>query len=272
MSRPLLPPRGHFTGTRWLFDPALSAPIKETLLQLMALTWGRDGHTTPPLSYAQLEALTGKNARTLRGHLLALRTYHAALRLQPAGTGTFIAALADWLFNNTYTAPDTLSAQVGEVLPKPYLNQEEEEELNPSRDVFLVLPHHHDHGAAWISPDAARTPPTGIAAPRQKPVPQPAKKTLTRPLEKRLREAGVFPALLPEVEARAAQWQYSAKEIDRLLDWCADEQPERPAALFIGRVRAGARAPAVYNTAPCVQCGRRGKHADDCTQRYTQGF
>ena len=82
----------------------------------------------------------------------------------------------------------------------------------------------------------------------------------------------MFPALLPEVEARAAQWQYSAKEIDRLLDWCADEQPERPAALFIGRVRAGARAPAVYNTAPCVQCGKRGKHTEDCTQRYTQGF
>ena len=100
LTRPLLPPRGIFASTRLLFDHGLSASIKETLLELMALTWGSDSHVTPPLSYPLLEHLTGKDARTLRGHFAALRTYHAALRLQRADGGYFIVWLAPWLFNN----------------------------------------------------------------------------------------------------------------------------------------------------------------------------
>ena len=144
MARTLLPPRGLFIGTRWLFDPALPASVKETLIQLMTLSWGRDGHATPPISYPPLEALPGKHARTLRGHLLALRNYHAALRLQRADTGQFIVALADWLFINTAGMPEDRS-DCGEILPEPDLiNQEDEELTHPGE---LILPLLNDHAA-----------------------------------------------------------------------------------------------------------------------------
>lgn len=274
MTRPLLPPRGLFTGTRWLFDPALSAPVKETLLQIMALTWGRPGHTTPALSYPQLETITGKPARTLRGHLLALRSYHAALRLQRAGAGEFIIALADWLFTNiTPVAPlafhnseefvedlvDDFSH--GRLLPEPVNDQEEEqEEISTGREDFLLpLPDDHDLHA---KPKPARA---------QKIIPG-APKKLTRALEQRLLEAGVFPALLPEVAARAEQWGYSGPQLKRLLEWSAEDEPRQPAALFISRLRSGARIPDRYAKPACPECGKREGHSSDCLRRYTEGF
>ena len=280
MSRPLLPPRGIFTGTRWLYDLELSATVKETLLQVMALAWGKDSHTTPPLSYAQLEALTGKNARTLRGHLSALRSYQAALRLQPAGTGQFIIALAPWLFTNVLPQSGA-DAPAGKILPQPVndQNQEEDSTVWVERE-FLDLPE-PDHDQAR-GKTAARTPAPGTAAPgtaapppppasgrAAKPTPPAAKpRSLSKKLQARLGDAGVFPVLLPEVAERAASGRYSETELTALLDWCADDQPERPAALFIGRLRAGARAPSLYRTPPCKRCGQRGKHAQECPERY----
>lgn len=108
MSRSLLPPRGIFVGTRILFNRAIPTSMKETLLQLMALTWGNRARTTPVISLPELEKLTGKDARTLRGHLAHLRNPFTALRLQYTGTGQFIIVLAEWLYSNKVPMPERL--------------------------------------------------------------------------------------------------------------------------------------------------------------------
>lgn len=250
MPRPLIPPRGIHTGTRWLFDSDLAAGIKETLLQLMALTWGSPSRATPPLSYHQLEAMTKKDARTLRGHFSALRAYHAALRLQRAGAGQFIVVLAEWLFTNT---AEIEGSESGKNLPQLDLIKEEEEDFE-TLDESLHLPPLHDHPAA--KPGA------------QKAAPEPARPAISKAMHKRLLEAGVFPGLIPEVGRLVDKWQYSERELQALLEWCKDEQPDRPAGLFVGRARAGGRAPAIYHTPPCPRCGQRGKHSPDCPSRY----
>jgi hypothetical protein len=272
MARPLLPPRGIFTGTTWLYDPNLSAGLKETLLQLMALTWGREDHTTPPLSYAQLEAITHKNARTLRGHFLALRTYHAALRLQPAGTGQFLVALAGWLFRNDVTGPAIPSAD-GENLPMPDhdhdsdldhdQNQNQEEDsledvfpLDSSDPDLLTAPAVEPKRQRGRSSQPARAP--GMLSPQ---------------VAQMLQQAGVFPALFAEVAARAREGRYRDQDLQALMAWCADDaqtsdQANLCARLFIARLRAGGRAPHMYNTPPCPQCGGRGRHDPECRRRY----
>jgi hypothetical protein len=254
MTRPLLPPRGLFTGTRWLFDPALAPNLKETLLQLMTLTWGREPHTTPLLSYPMLEELTGKNARTLRGHLSALRTYHAALRLQHAVAGQFIITLAGWLFRNDLVETPALD---GKNLPLPDHDhgidqQEEQDSLHPG-EVFLPPV---DDLIDYDQPASA--PPPAAKTPRR----------LSKKAEKRLIEAGVFPGLLAEVATRAAESSYSEAALFQLLEWTVDSQPDAPAGLFISRLRAGARAPAMYARPVCTRCGQRGKHSADCPHRY----
>jgi hypothetical protein len=269
MPRSLLPPRGIFAGTSILFNRDLSAPVKETLLQVMALSWGSDSHTTPPLTYTLLEHLTGKNARTLRGHLAELRSYQAVLRLQPAGSGQFFLILADWLFGSTQGSADAppadlkTAARGGKVLPQPVkedddliLNDfdQQEQEESDSNPVKNVLPLNDQSGRA-----AKRAAPTRRGA---------AKKPLSGAVEKRLREAGVFPSLLPEVAARAAEYAFKDKDLLALLDWCLADQPERPAGLFVGRLRAGGRAPAEFYTPPCPRCGQRGKHSQECPHRY----
>lgn len=267
MGRPLLPVRGIFVGTRWLYDPQLSANIKETLLQLMALTWGSPSHTTPPLTYAQLEALTHKDARTLRGHFSALRTYHAALRLQRAGAGQFIIALAGWLFHNNVDLPGEQlpgGALHGKTSPQPVKDdQNQEEDLISLQESNLLPDPLNDHNQS----------PRKAAQPRRA-ARQPAHANggsgggLTRTFEERLLEAGVFPALLGEVGERAAGGGYSEAELAALLEWCQADQPDCPAGLFIGRLRAGARPPAAYRTPACPHCGTRGKHGPDCPRRY----
>jgi hypothetical protein len=268
MTRSLMPPRGLFIGTRWAYDPQLSASVKETLLQLMTLTWGRDGHTTPPLSYPLLEHLTGKPARTLRGHIQLLRTYHAALRFQRAETGEFIIALAGWLFRNDVPAQDA-AADSGEILPVPVKEdhiKEEEEEIPQIPVNLLPPPSDPDH--ALNAAEFCQEKPGNEVSSQPKTAQKPRQPGLSRALEKRLRDAGVFPKLLGEVASLAEQYRYTAADINRLLDWCMDDQPESPAPLFVGRVRAGARAPAVYAKPPCPGCGMRGKHDPECRMRY----
>jgi hypothetical protein len=247
MPRPLLPPRGFFTGTRLLFNPEVSASLKETLFQLMALAWGSESHTTPLLSYALLEQITGKPPRTLRGHLLALRTCHAVLRLQHADAGQFIIHLAGWLFRNDVP---------GEVSPLP-VKEEEDSNLNLLMDGFLPL----DDQVVPAPKNAAMDEPPAARLRRSR---GPLSKTFTA----QLLEAGVFPALIDEVAARAAQGKYNAAELAALLEWSQNDEREHPAALFITRLRAGARAPKHYQQPACPRCGQRGGHAQDCSRRY----
>jgi len=70
---PLLPPRA-FHCHQSALRACAAAPVKETLLQLLALAWGSPQHETPVLSYTQLVSLTGKAHNTLRGHIAILRT------------------------------------------------------------------------------------------------------------------------------------------------------------------------------------------------------
>lgn len=296
MTRPLLPPRGIFTGTSWLFDPDLAAGIKETLLQLMALTWGNDAHSTMPLTYPQLEFITHKNTRTLRGHLLALRNYHAALCLQPAGAGRFIVALTGWVFNNNIPYQDARPIEAleknGKFLPGP-VKEDQNQLTQEDEEKFLHLLNIPDQpgGAAngeialengdfepEIRPALLKLG-MRLAAPDPQPqtnphIPTknlPPARAIGRPLRRRLTEAGVFLGLLSEVETLAAKFDFTDKDLDALLAWCVDEQPERPAALFIGRLRCGALAPARFRKPACRRCGKHGRHADDCPLRYTYG-
>jgi hypothetical protein len=263
MSRPLLPPKGVFIGTRVVYDAHLPATVKETLLQLMALTWQSHSHCTPPLSYALLTHLTGKSARTLRGHFQMLRSYQAVLRLQPAGTGQFILVLADGLFDNRIEMADA-PARGGETLPEPYHNQvKEEEEVYPDDSWMDLPPLPDDHSPrGYTAPQTAPTPPPPPARePRADP-------PLPEALIHRLEEAGVFPHLIDEVAEHAATGGYRLDDLEALLDWCIAEGTGRPGGLFIFRLRKGLHAPGKFSAPPCPRCGRRGGHAPDCTHRY----
>lgn len=87
-------------------------------------------------------------------------------------------------------------------------------------------------------------------------------------LEETLREAGVFPGLLPEVAGLAARDGRSDADLRALLAWCQDDEPRRPAALFVARLRIGARAPDDYRRPACPRCGQRGGHSPECPRRY----
>ncbi|NLG95750.1 MAG: hypothetical protein GX491_00160 [Chloroflexi bacterium] len=147
MSRPLLPPRGIFVGTRILFNRAIPTPMKETLLQLMALAWRNKTRTTPVISLPELEKLTGKDARTLRGHLAHLRNPFTALRLQYTGTGQFIIVLAEWLYNNKAPMPEWLAegcVSRGRNLPR-HDHIEKINHQNKENDSLIF--NFHDHRA-----------------------------------------------------------------------------------------------------------------------------
>lgn len=273
MPRPLLPPRGIFVSTRLLFDRNLSPSIKDTLLQLMALAWGSESHFTPPLSYPQLEHLTGKDARTLRGHFAALRAYHAALRLQRAGDGMFIAILAGWLYSNDFPLDGEAAfsaagrnLQYHDQVNHDHLKEEEEYDSISSPEESL-LPPESLSARSKKQPEKPKRP-TAISkkvVQRLSARQQAESSRLSAEIGQALLEAGLFPSLLAEVAGSG----YAENELRALLEWCREDQPERPAGLFMGRLRAGARPPETYLTPPCPRCGLRGKHSPECPRRYS---
>jgi hypothetical protein len=89
---------------------------------------------------------------------------------------------------------------------------------------------------------------------------------LTKALEQELLAFGVFPVLLREV----ANSSYSEADLRALLAWCRVDAPDTAAGLFIGRMRAGARAPRAYHDKPCDVCGQYGRHAPNCRRSYAQ--
>lgn len=94
------------------------------------------------------------------------------------------------------------------------------------------------------------------------------KSRLSKTILAKLLKAGVFPALLDEIAAHAEQGKYSGKELAALLAWAQEDEQRHPAALFVTRLRAGARAPKIFFEPACQRCGKRGGHAQDCPQRY----
>ena len=253
MPRPLKPPRGIFIATQVIFHPALSPALKDTLLRLMALAWASGGHFTPPLSYAQLAALTGRSLRSLHAHLSELRDTYAALRLQRAGDGNFII-----VFNDAVLPPQKMPSNC-KSLHQPD-QEEEEEEVNIPGEDLLLLDDHYDHSGAKVQ-NFAQTPPFSLQSSAQTP--------LSAQFLDGLQAAGVFASLLDEVAAS----RRSEEDLRALLAWAQAEQPENPAPLFIARLRAGARAPEAYYQPPCPRCGQYGKHSPECSSssRYLSG-
>ena len=253
---PLLPPRGLFIPTRVLFNTEMPASLKETLLMLMALTWRSDRHVTPLLSLPLLEQLTGKSERSLFGHLQALRTNKSVLRLQYAEAGQFIIELADGLFHH----PDSENGKTHDCnfLQLP-VKEEELITISESKDSPPPPDSDHDH-----TPEI----PQKIAAPAPKNKSQSTQPVLPKAITAELIKAGVFPSLLDEIATRAAEGKYSARDLSALLAWALNDRPDGPAALFVTRLRAGARAPKVFFEPACQRCGKRGGHAQDCPQRY----
>lgn len=87
MSRKLLPPRGIFVQTEIIFDSSLSPALRDTLIQLKALAWGKE--ETPAFSVSEFAKLTAKSDRSIYGHLASLRD-KGALRWRTSEMGTII--------------------------------------------------------------------------------------------------------------------------------------------------------------------------------------
>jgi hypothetical protein len=254
MTHPLIPPRGIFVSSQLLFHPTMTAVLKDTLIQMIALTWGSKARMTPALTYPLLEQLTRKSARRLYGQLTVLRKKYSALELQSAGNGTFVITLAGWLFESSGDANNSF---------KQTPVKEEEEELTciDSKEIPVLL---NDSDQE----EECEGKPQKIAKfcnrkPLRKPI-----RALSAGLREKLLAAGVFPVLLDEI----AVSPYSEEDLTALLAWSTTDQPDNPAPLLIGRLRANANPPKIYRQPPCPYCGRYGsEHADDCRGRYLSG-
>ena len=249
MPRPLIPPRGRYIPTKVLFDPDLSPPLRDTLIQLMALAWATQGHSTPRLSYEILTALTGKSKRTLQGHIADLRDKHTALRLQIAAAGDFIIVFEQRLWD---------SPRRRRIPHSPVKEEEEEESI-----IKLIKP---------PPPPAVPVQTTGVKVLVQGqgakicagPTADDPMRGLEPELVDELLEAGIFPSLLDEV-GRSGR---PPEALRALLAWARADKPTQPGGLFIARLRAGARPPERISQAFCPRCGGVNEHAEGCYMRF----
>ena len=270
MTKPLLPPRGIFAATRLLFHHRLAAPVKETALQLMALSWHDAQHCTPPLTLAELARLTGKDERTLRGHMQALVQENAIEEKRYLEPGRFILRLSAWLFNNGAGRRGAVSGADGVAAAKEEYSHSQEDGLAVNGvNAASERPSQPGGVPGSDRPPAGGGNHAGGAPYREAPQPGEARalpRLLSRGLQQELLAFGVFPALLNEV----AGSPYSEADLRALLAWCRIDAPDSAAGLFIGRMRAGARAPKAYHGKPCDVCGLYGAHKPDCRRRYAQ--
>jgi hypothetical protein len=232
------------------------APILFTLTQLVALSWNGQKGMTSPLTYRALANLTSKSVRTIYGHLSALQNTYAALRLQSTGDGAFVVVLADWLFEPL--KPGELDCKT---LQTPVKEEEEQLTHIDSKEIPVLL---NDSDQE----EECEGKPQKIAKfCNRKPLRKPLR-ALSAGLREKLLAAGVFPVLLDEI----AVSPYSEEDLTALLAWSTTDQPNNPAPLLIGRLRANANPPKIYRQPPCPYCGRYGsEHADDCRGRYLSG-
>lgn len=76
--------------------------------------------------------------------------------------------------------------------------------------------------------------------------------------------AGIFRGLLDEV----ISYGRSDEDLLALLAWAGEDQPKRPAGLFMARLRLHATAPDEYYGEACPDCGHYGGHTEHCRKRY----
>jgi hypothetical protein len=253
MTKPLIPPNGLFVSSQVLFHPTMTAALKDTLIQMMALTWGDKSRMTPVLTYALLEQLTGKSVRRLYGQFTVLRKTYSAFKLQNAGNGTFVLTLAEWLFS---------PPQEGYSFKQIAIKEEEEESIHSARTELTPPPDIN------IKEEEYEGEPEKIAKfSKRKPLSKPMR-VLPADLREKLLAAGVFPDLLDEVAVSS----YSVDELRALLAWVMDGKAASPGGAFIARLRKHQTPPEAYRHSPCPYCGLRGgKHAADCRGRYLTG-
>ena len=252
MTRPLIPPDDRFISSRILFHPSMNAALKDTLIQMMALTLGNKANMTPMLTYPLLEQLTRKSARRLYGHFTVLRKTYSALELQSTGNGTFVLVLADWLFEPRRKGYGFKQKPV----------KEEELTQDESRQNLVLL------DSSFNQEEGSGEKPRQIAKfGKRKPL-RKVVRALSSGLSEKLLEAGVFPFLLEEVAAS----EYSEDDLAALLAWFSHDQPDNPAPMFMGRLRVESRPPKAYQQAPCPYCGKYGgEHEPECRGRYLSG-
>jgi hypothetical protein len=243
-----------FIPTRVLFDHKLTAVLRDTLAQLMALAWSSQGHELPPLSFDKLARLMGKSVDTLHVHFAVLRVYHSALRMRGTGNGLIIVTLADWLYDNK----PVVNSRFLEIPAVKESDQESDQE-DEDEDLPPHPPFDPDQSLTGDPAQKMSTEPTG---------PETGASVLPDDLADELIEAGVFSFLLPEV-ARAG-WE--KEDLFALLAWCEEDSPAKPGGLFMARLRKGAIVPEHFYGERCPQCRRVGKHAPDCGRRYLEGL
>ena len=254
MTRSLIPPRGFFISSQVLFHPTMTPALKDTLIQMIALTWGSKARMTPALTYPVLEQLTNKSARRLYGQLTILRKTYSALELQSAGDGTFVLVLAGWLFES--------SADENNSFKQTPVKEEEEDSIHESRGEIPLLPPDSDQEEEYEG-----KPPKNAKFGKHKPQ-RKYMRTLSPGLRETLLEAGVYSPLLNEVVVSP----YSEEDLRALLAWSQQDTPNSVAGLFIYRLRARANPPEAFRQPPCPQCGMAGgKHKEDCGRRYLSG-
>jgi hypothetical protein len=252
MPKPLIPPRGFFISTQVLFHPTMTAALKDTLIQMIALTWGNKARMTPVLTYPVLEQLTRKSARRLYGQFTVLRKMYSALELQKAGNGTFVLVLAGWLFESSRDENNSFK--------QTPVKEEELTHLESREDIVLLNDSDQEEECEGKPQKIAKFS-------KQKPLHK-SIRVLSPGLRQKLLAAGVFPVLLNEI----AVSQYSEEDLQALLVWSTHDQPDNPAPLLMGRLRVLASPPKMYRQPPCAYCGRYGsEHADDCRGRYLTG-
>jgi hypothetical protein len=253
MTQPLIPPRGFFISSQILFHPTMTSALKDTLIQMIALTWGNKARMTPALTYPMLEQLTRKSARRMYGQLTILRKMYSALELQSAGDGTFVLVLAGWLFESSSDENNSF---------KQTPVKEEEELTSIDSKKGLVLLNDSDQE------EECEGKPQKIAKFRNYKPLRKSMRVLSSDLREKLLQAGIFPGLLDEIAVSS----YSEEDLHALLAWSTHDQPENPAPLLIGRLRKCATPPKAYRQPPCPTCGMLGgKHKDDCHRRYLSG-
>jgi hypothetical protein len=263
MPRSLIPPRGVYVSSQVVYHPDMPAHLKETLIQLIGLAWGSPTDNTPPITYKELANLTGKSEFSLYGHIENLRSQFNALSLHQAHRGYYVFALDKWV----------VPAKSGQALLKIFKNansiKEEEESIKDENHLESPPPppDSDQEGEREGKPRKFSKTFRKVRKKKQRKSTREEGRELSPDLTDALVAAGIFKGLLGEIRAST----FSEEALRALLEWTEDDRPGNAAALFIGRLRAGAVAPQKYFVAPCTRCGQRGGHAQDCSKRFHEG-
>jgi hypothetical protein len=236
MPKPLIPPRGVFAPASIAYNANIPPVTRDTYVQLFGLAYGDT--ETPPLSFNQLNEITGKGTSTLRGHLTFLRD-QGVLRWRTAQDGTIIvsfpkgASKGQAFFDDQ---PDDSGFQE---------KHDEEEDINFGDKSVLPPPHPLDSQLAISKNENAQS-----------------QVQLREDVQQALLDAGVFKSKLHGIQLAGL----TNDEILAIVRWVNDEfRGERKAGLLIYRIENQILSPKQYFSNPCSECGNFGAHDEHCS-------